>query len=407
MTATPVPAPDWSAIRGLPSRSGPLLVAYYYPWYDARTWTTGITPDQPAQPYVSADPAVMEQKIQQAQASGIDVLNVAWLGLRNPTDSNLAAMLPIAAAHDFALTASFETDSPFLKSRQDVVQALKYVLGSYAARPGYLRYEGKPVIFFWRLGAVPLGGAATPVEAWKAVRAAVDPRGDALWIGEGDRFEYLEVFDGIYPYSVAWSPNVTETTGLYAARTRRQAERLGTAKLWVATVMPGYDDHTTGRLDAFSRDREGGAFYDETWRAAVATQPDWVMIVSWNEWVEGSQIEPSRSYGDLYLAATLARVTEWKGMPGEPLLPGDYDLAGESDPGDAAPPLAAHALPEELLAPEEFGVLVEGFPEDVWWDSAAAGMPADEFTPEVAESAPEVAEAAREVELAEQRTDGV
>ncbi|MBI4213896.1 MAG: glycoside hydrolase family 99-like domain-containing protein [Chloroflexi bacterium] len=336
----------------MPARSGPLLVAYYYPWYDMSTWTTGITPDQPIQPYLSADPIIMEQHIVQAQEAGIDVFNVAWLGPDNPTDWNLARMLPIAASHNFALTASFEADSPFFSSRQDFVRALRYALGSYAAQPGYLRYEGKPVLFFWRLGAIPRGVAESPVEAWKAVRAAVDPDGLAIWIGEGDRFEYLEVFDGIYPYSVAWSSHVAGTTKLYASRTRWQAEHLGARKLWVATVMPGYDDHTTGRPDAFSRDRAEGAFYDETWRAAIATRPDWVMIVSWNEWVEGSQIEPSRSYGDLYLTATQALVAEWKGVQGA--LLGDHPaMTGATEFDDSAPPLAPHALSEDLFGPWE------------------------------------------------------
>ena len=35
---------------------------------------------------------------------------------------------------------------------------------------------------------------------------------------------------------------------------------------------------------------------------AIATQPAFVTNTSWNEWMEGSQVEPSSSYGDLYLA---------------------------------------------------------------------------------------------------------
>ena len=68
--------------------------------------------------------------------------------------------------------------------------------------------------------------------------------------------------------------------------------------------MPGYDDTGTDRVDAFAVDRKNGNYYRETWSAAVASQPDWVLITSFNEWVEGTMIEVSTSYGDLYLNLT-------------------------------------------------------------------------------------------------------
>ena len=33
----------------------------------------------------------------------------------------------------------------------------------------------------------------------------------------------------------------------------------------------------------------------------MAAQPDWVLITSWNEWFEGTSVEPSVEYGDLAL----------------------------------------------------------------------------------------------------------
>ncbi len=109
-----------------------------------------------------------------------------------------------------------------------------------------MRYEGKPVIFFWRLGAIPTEGVSSALEAWREVRREVDPDGQTVWIGEGDQFQYLQVFDGIHPYSIAWAPNVTQILGIYAGRTRQQETTLRQRKLWVATVMPGYDDRRPG-----------------------------------------------------------------------------------------------------------------------------------------------------------------
>ena len=50
--------------------------------------------------------------------------------------------------------------------------------------------------------------------------------------------------------------------------------------------------------------RRDGATYDETWETALALRPAWVVIASWNEWHEGSEIEPSKEHGDRYLQST-------------------------------------------------------------------------------------------------------
>ena len=69
--------------------------------------------------------------------------------------------------------------------------------------------------------------------------------------------------------------------------------------------MPGYDDTRLERGAAgFAVDRQGGAYYARMWQGAIATRPAFVMITSWNEWMEGHQIEPGQSYGDLYLQLT-------------------------------------------------------------------------------------------------------
>jgi hypothetical protein len=55
--------------------------------------------------------------------------------------------------------------------------------------------------------------------------------------------------------------------------------------------------------------------YEEDWKAAIASNPEWITITSWNEWFEGTQIEPSASYGNLYLDLTHRYATLWKNGP--------------------------------------------------------------------------------------------
>ena len=79
--------------------------------------------------------------------------------------------------------------------------------------------------------------------------------------------------------------------------------------------MPGYDDTRLPRQDAFAVPRRQGDYYRETWRGAVASQPDLIIINSFNEWPEGTHIEPSAGYGNLYLDITRELVTAWRGKP--------------------------------------------------------------------------------------------
>jgi hypothetical protein len=66
-------------------------------------------------------------------------------------------------------------------------------------------------------------------------------------------------------------------------------------------------------VSCFSRDRQGGAYYRSTMEAALGTKPSWaVLITSWNEWPEGTQIEPSSTCGDHYLGLTAEFATRFK-----------------------------------------------------------------------------------------------
>ena len=62
--------------------------------------------------------------------------------------------------------------------------------------------------------------------------------------------------------------------------------------LCAPSVGPGYDARRAGS-DPRVKPRRHGATYDAMWRAALAAKADRVTITSFNEWHEGTQIEPA------------------------------------------------------------------------------------------------------------------
>jgi hypothetical protein len=285
-------------------------VAFYYAWFGLDLWTPDKVPDIPAVPYASTDGNAIVRHVEQAQGAGIDAFAVAWYGpvtRNNQTETNLRTMLEVAAQRGFHATVDFETRSPFFHTQADIVGALRYLISDHAAHPGFLRYQGKPVIFFWAIQHVFTAPGQSAIDAWASIRQQVDPQHNTLWIAEGVDIEFLRVFDGHHLYNITWKPpaDVNVTLSRWGNNVRNYNTQHGTQKLWVATVMPGYNDlYVQDRSNRYSYDRRNGAYYRETWQAAINSSPDLIIITSFNEWLEGTQIEPSVTYGQLYLQLT-------------------------------------------------------------------------------------------------------
>lgn len=311
------------------------VLAFYYTWYGTPEFSHGwahwdrvdpanheiaVATHYPAiGAYDSHDPAVIDRHIRQARDAGIDGFIATWWGRGHYTDEAFAHLLARAEPQDFQATVYWET-APGQGREQirNAVGDLVYLLRTYGRHPAFLRVNGAPVIFVYGrvMGQIPQG-------AWPEIitRARERVGFDFLLIADGYRADWARMFDGVHTYNVCgWVAHRTPEEIRREAR-RRFAADVATARAQGAisclTVIPGYDD-TKVRTPGLRAERHGGETYRALWDEAIAAGPDWVLITSWNEWHEGSEIEPSYEHGARYLRLTAAATRRFRASPRPP-----------------------------------------------------------------------------------------
>ena len=83
----------------------------------------------------------------------------------------------------------------------------------------------------------------------------------------------------------------------------------------VGTLGPGFDNTALANYlgsPPSIRPRQCGEFYDSGWEAMMSAGATLVVIETWNELHEATEIAASREYGTTYIALTAENVSRWK-----------------------------------------------------------------------------------------------
>lgn len=318
---TPTPAP--------PPSPAPLIGAHYYPWYDRQRWAGQPATDTPALGrYASADRAVVARHVRWAREADLDFFMVSCLAPDGPEAGTFrTAVLPELEAAEFRFALHYETPVALGLHPQEPIDLAARLSGGGAAgdllvehfdrlaettlrHPQYLRHQGKAVVMLYLVRNVV---NAEPY--LRAVRDRLAGRGIELYLiadvvywetpGELDWPFLAEHFQAVTAYNMYHRPDFLPGV----ARQYRAADRGARARgmRFVPHVMPGYDDTRLRGPNRVRLDRRGGQFYRDFWAlGSEFVRPDqpFLLVTTFNEWHEGTELEPSVEHGDNYLTLT-------------------------------------------------------------------------------------------------------
>ena len=268
--------------------------------------------------YAVTDPRFLAEQMQLARAAGIDAFAVSVHGDNAFEMGYLEkAALATAERNDFLVAALYETPESKEggwngreEERALVGAQLRSVvtaLGHSGASLRWLDGSRRVVVFV----DPALAARFTTKQDWRSIRSRVDRAGVpyVLLSGPGaftqvftsggfeGLYNDLEVFETFEPLLRLPAYALRDERRLTYRAARAWARRLGMGL--VLPVVPGWEHVLGGPGDSeIPRDYGGrpGEYYRVRWEDALEQDPDWIVITSWNEWAEGTEVEPSDAY---------------------------------------------------------------------------------------------------------------
>jgi glycoprotein endo-alpha-1,2-mannosidase len=279
-------SPDVEAFT--PAAPSARVGIFYYPWFSTpqrdghyRHWqqagrrppadvASSYYPVRGA--YSSADAVVVDAQLREIAAAGVGVVIASWWGRGSLEDARLPLLVDAAGRHGLQVAAHLE---PYAGR----------TVAATAADIEYLRGLGVRDFYVW-------ASLELPDAEWAELNRRLAP--DVRTFANTNLVGRARAggFDGIYTYDVLLFD------GRLFPRLCAQARRHGL--LCAPSVGPGYDARRA-TPDRRVKPRRNGARYDDMWVGALKADADLVTITSYNEWHEGTQIEPAKARGRGYL----------------------------------------------------------------------------------------------------------
>jgi len=289
--------------------SHPLILAHYMPWFQSKPvsgqwgwhWTMNrYNPDNGELasqfhpligPYDSSDPDALEYQTLEMKIAGIDGVLIDWYGVKdmydyrsNNRNTDKMTVACSKAGLKYAVVMEDAIVPGLVKAGKSTADdyansAITWLQSGWFQQPGYLQWHGKPLLLIF------------------GPQYYKEPDLQRFF-GETSLFTLLGRKDGAvgafdWPEPQVGDEKSWKQVDLFYDR----------AKSWpsfIPVAYPRFEDiyKQAGIHDSYGeiKDQEGQTFQKLLDRAHRSGAP-FVQIATWNDWGEGTQIEPSKEFG--------------------------------------------------------------------------------------------------------------
>jgi hypothetical protein len=244
--------------------------------------------------YTSNDVAQVQKQVTDMVSRGFDGVVIDWYG-RGETNQNFVSydqatqeMMRQAEAHS-GFTFAIMEDVGALKVcastagcnvTQTMIDDLNYANATYFNSPAYLRFNGRPVVYFF-------GEEAYNID-WNAARSAV--AGNPIFVFRNAGGFNSAQAGGGYSWIEPTIPGMTYLDGFYSAALTFPNDYVS------SSAYKGFDDS----LAAWTAHRQTPQNCGQTWLTTIAEAGKYyssanqlfgIQLVTWNDYEEGTEIE--------------------------------------------------------------------------------------------------------------------
>jgi glycoprotein endo-alpha-1,2-mannosidase len=367
---------------------GATVGAYYYPWYGPnagghhyqhvmRMHTTPGTQPPLLGTYNSRDPNVIASHIDQSHVGNISMWSMSWWGPNSYEDVTIRNnILTHPRARELSYTIHYETSGRLGDSAAPNYARfetdMRYLGQNIFNNPNYMRIDNRPVVVLYLsrdyFRSQPGWDALANVRTMMQTEFGYDPYiiGDHFFGNIAAGAQHLDAVTAFDVYGQAFGSRATNIASLNRLEdiydfVDRYAENIGVD--FIPGVAPGYNDTAVRSGNAPSPRYLVDAAYGPTTQGSTLSEmldrvalphtdadvDDLILVNSFNEWHEDTQIEPTiitpptttddtpsgtgytfgyqyEGYGNLYLDILREKTL--------PEIPGDFNRDGQVNDAD-------------------------------------------------------------------------